>query len=292
MYVRILVLLLFLFVNLVLAKTPPISDCNIANNTNDIVVAGGSITEILYFLNEEDRILGVDVTSNFPKETSELPSIGYVRSLSTEGILSLNPKLILGENDMGPPLVLDQINEVGVDLRIIPEEQTAMGIIDKIYCIASIIGSQDRAQEKIKDDLMPSVNDLKIFQNFRDSQKKRVILILSMQGTSPIVAGLGTSGDGFIKMTGAINVFESFEGWKPVSEEAIIESDPDYFIIPSRDMHKNSDVKSLTSNPIFKNTRAGYEENFIFEDSMSMLGFGPRTIFTALKIAKEMYQQD
>ena len=292
MYVRILVLLLFLFVSLVLAKTPPVSDCNIANNTNDIVVAGGSITEILYFLNEEDRILGVDVTSNFPKETSELPSIGYVRSLSTEGILSLNPKLILGENDMGPQLVLDQINEVGVDLRIIPEEQTAMGIIDKIYCIASIIGSQDRAQEKIKDDLMPSVNDLKIFQNFRDSQKKRVILILSMQGTSPIVAGLGTSGDGFIKMTGAINVFESFEGWKPVSEEAIIESDPDYFIIPSRDMHKNSDVKSLTSNPIFKNTKAGYEENFIFEDSMSMLGFGPRTIFTALKIAKEMYQQD
>ena len=292
MYVRILVLLLFLFVSLVLAKTPLVSDCNIANNTNDIVVAGGSITEILYFLNEEDRILGVDVTSNFPKETSELPSIGYVRSLSTEGILSLNPKLILGENDMGPPLVLDQINEVGVDLRIIPEEQTAMGIIDKIYCIASIIGSQDRAQEKIKDDLMPSVNDLKIFQNFRDSQKKRVMLILSMQGTSPIVAGLGTSGDGFIKMTGAINVFESFEGWKPVSEEAIIESDPDYFIIPSRDMHKNSDVKSLTSNPIFKNTRAGYEENFIFEDSMSMLGFGPRTIVTALKIAKEMYQQD
>lgn len=292
MYVRILVLLLFLFVSLVLAKTPPVSDCNIANNTNDIVVAGGSITEILYFLNEEDRILGVDVTSNFPKETSELPSIGYVRSLSTEGILSLNPKLILGENDMGPPLVLDQINEVGVDLRIIPEEQTAMGIIDKIYCIASIIGSQDRAQKKIKDDLMPSVNDLKIFQNFRDSQKKRVILILSMQGTSPIVAGLGTSGDGFIKMTGAINVFESFEGWKPVSEEAIIESDPDYFIIPSRDMHKNSDVKSLTSNSIFKNTKAGYEENFIFEDSMSMLGFGPRTIFAALKIAKEMYQQD
>ena len=111
----------FLFASLMLAKTPLVLDCNIANKTNDIVIAGGSITEILYFLNEEDRILGVDVTSNFPKETSELPSIGYVRSLSTEGILSLNPKLILGENDMGPPLVIDQIKEVGVDLRIIFE---------------------------------------------------------------------------------------------------------------------------------------------------------------------------
>ena len=76
MYVKLLITQLFLFASLVLAKTRLVSSCNIANNTSDIVVAGGSITEILYFLNEEDRILGVDVTSNFPEETSELPSIG------------------------------------------------------------------------------------------------------------------------------------------------------------------------------------------------------------------------
>ena len=290
MHTKIIIFFFVIFTDISSANKPSKRVCNIADNTSGIVVAGGSITEILYFLNEEDRILGIDVTSNFPKQTKELPSIGYVRNLSTEGILSLNPKLILGENDMGPPLVLDQINEVGVDLRIIPEEQTAMGIIDKISCIASIIGSKDRAQEKIKSELMPIVKDLERFQGDKIFEKKRVMLILSMQGTSPIVAGLGTSGDGFIKMTGAINVFESFKGWKPVSEEAIIESDPDYFIIPSRDMHKNSDVKSLTSNPTFKNTKAGSKENFIFEDSMAMLGFGPRTIITALKVAKKMYQ--
>ena len=290
MHTKILIFLFVISTDISSANKPSKRVCNIADNPSGIVVAGGSITEILYFLNEEERILGVDVTSNFPKQTKELPSIGYVRNLSTEGILSLNPTLILGENDMGPPQVLDQIIEIGVDLRIIPEEQTAMGIIDKISCIASIIGSQDRAQEKIKSELIPIVEDLEKFQGDKIFEKKRVMLILSMQGTSPIVAGLGTSGDGFIKMTGAINVFESFKGWKPVSEEAIIESDPDYFIIPSRDMHKNSDVKSLTSNPTFKNTKAGSKENFIFEDSMAMLGFGPRTIITALKVANKMYQ--
>ena len=290
MHTKIIIFFFVIFTDISSANKPSKRVCNIADNTSGIVVAGGSITEILYFLNEEDRILGIDVTSNFPKQTKELPSIGYVRNLSTEGILSLNPTLILGENDMGPPQVLDQIIEIGVDLRIIPEEQTAMGIIDKISCIASIIGSKDRAQEKIKSELMPIVKDLERFQGDKIFEKKRVMLILSMQGTSPIVAGLGTSGDGFIKMTGAINVFESFKGWKPVSVEAIIESDPDYFIIPSRDMHKNSDVKSLTSNPTFKNTKAGSKENFIFEDSMAMLGFGPRTIITALKVAKKMYQ--
>ena len=182
-----------------LAKTPLVSSCNIANNTSDIVVAGGSITEILYFLNEEDRILGVDVTSNFPKETSKLPSIGYVRSLSTEGILSLNPKLILGENDMGPPLVIDQIKEVGVDLRIISEEQTAMGIIEKISCIASIIGIQDKAQEEIKNKLMPKLKDLKTFQDSKVFKKRGSCSFLACKELLQLLQGQERQGMDLLK---------------------------------------------------------------------------------------------
>ena len=288
MHTKILIFLFVISTDISSANKPSKRVCNIADNPSGIVVAGGSITEILYFLNEEDRILGVDVTSNFPKQTKELPSIGYVRNLSTEGILSLNPTLILGENDMGPPQVLDQIIEIGVDLRIIPEKQTALGIVEKITCIASIIGCNDKAIKKVNTDLMPIIEELDSLKNSKKIQKKRVMLILSMQGTSPIVAGVGTSGDSFIKMIGAINVFDSFDGWKAVSEEAIINNNPDYFIIPRRDIHKNSDVKTLTSNPIFKSTKAGSKENFIFAESMAMLGFGPRTIFTALNITNQL----
>ena len=84
--------------------------CEIASNSSRITVAGGSITEILYFLKEEDRIIGVDITSNYPKDTQKFPSIGYVRNLSAEGVLSLKPTLIIGEDDMGPPDVINQVN--------------------------------------------------------------------------------------------------------------------------------------------------------------------------------------
>ncbi len=263
--------------------------CLEALDPTNIVVAGGSITEILYFIEQENRIIGVDVTSNYPKEAKKLPSIGYVRSLSTEGILSLNPKLILGENDMGPPLVVNQLKEINMDLRIIPEEQTSYGIVDKIKCVASILGCIDSADIRVTNDLMPTIMELETLVDLNESNKKNVMLILSMQGTSPIVAGRGTSGDNFIKMAGAKNVFDSFEGWKPVSEESIINVNPEFFIIPSRDMHKGSNVKNLTTNPIFINTEAGANKNFIFEDSMAMLGFGPRTIDIALKVAKKLY---
>ena len=71
------------------------SECIQSKNSNKIVIAGGSLTEIVYDLKEEEKILAVDVTSNFPPEAKALPSVGYVRALSTEGLLSLGPTLIL-----------------------------------------------------------------------------------------------------------------------------------------------------------------------------------------------------
>ena len=98
------------------------SDCVESNNPKKIVIAGGSITEIIYDLNEEEKILAVDITSNYPLKAKKLPSVGYVRALSTEGLLSLSPSLVLGEEDMGPPLVLSQLEIVGVDVRIIDDD--------------------------------------------------------------------------------------------------------------------------------------------------------------------------
>ena len=282
--------LIFYFIGIALldANLNDVSTCKLADDHSKIVIAGGSITEIIYFLNENKKIVGVDVTSNYPKKAKDLPSIGYVRNLSTEGILSLNPTLVLGEDDMGPPNVIQQIKEIDVDLRIIPEEKNISGIINKIQCVASIIGASEKAQEMINTSLLQSIKELEKIQNYSQIRTKKVMLILSMQGTSPIVAGRGTSGDGFINMIGAQNVFDSFDGWKPVSAESIIAANPEYILLPDRDMHKNSNVNNLKTNPLFKNTIAGLKNNFISQDAMTMLGFGPRSIDSALKIAKEI----
>ena len=111
-----------------------------AKDPSRIAVAGGSITEILYFLGEESRIVAVDITSNFPEAATSLPSIGYVRNLSAEGTLSLNPTLVLGEDDMGPQEILDQLKATSIEVVRIPENHSSDGIIEKIYCVGTIIG--------------------------------------------------------------------------------------------------------------------------------------------------------
>ena len=262
------------------------SDCSIAKDSSKTVIAGGSLTEVVYFLEQEQKIIGVDITSNFPPETSALPSIGYVRALSTEGILSLKPTLILGEDDMGPPLVVEQLSLTGLDVRILGEDHSSSGILEKIECLSEVLNTKSKDTlskiDLIKDDIN-YLDDLA--QENRESGIK-VMLILNMQGTSPIVAGMGTSGDGFIKMTGASNAADKFEGWKPISSESIISYSPDYIIITNRGMSSFPDIESLASTTSLKFTDAARDGKILSEDGMAMLGFGTRTVSTAIKFAK------
>ena len=272
--------ILLLFTKGLLALDPNIFER--AKDATRVVIAGGSITEIFYFLGEQDRIVAIDVTSNFPPEAKSLPSIGYVRALSAEGLLSMKPSIIIGEDDMGPPAVIKQIRETSYDLRIIPEIRTIDGIIEKIECIASILDVTEKSDAIISKKLEPYIK--KIVKNRKRIAKKgvKIMLVLNMQSSSIIVAGANTSGSGFIDLIGGENIFESFEGWKPVNAEAILELNPDYIIVPQRNVHKGLDVTSIADSELFKNTNAGRNKNFIFDDAMAITGFGPRTINSAL----------
>ena len=267
-------------------------NCETTQNSSRIVVAGGSITEIIYFLNSEEKIVALDVTSNYPEKAKELPSIGYVRNLSAEGILSMNPSIVFGEDDMGPPGVIKQLRDINIDLRIIPEEKTIDGILDKIYCIASIIDKVPNAESKINSTLIPDILTIEKRLSTSTLIPKRVMFIFSIKGNKIIVAGSGTSGNGFIKMTGSENIFGTIEGWKSVSQEAVIKENPDYIIMSQRDLHNSETIKSISENPIFKNIKASKEGNFIFDDAMAMLGYGPRTIKSVLNAINTMYPRN
>ena len=283
-----ILLIIFNFIFVLKAEIFFDTDCSKADDHSRIIIAGGSLTEIVFFLGLEDKLIGVDITSNFPESAKEIPSIGYVRTLSAEGILSLEPSLILGENDMGPPMVIDQIQKTSVDLRIIPEKRSVIGILEKINCIGSIINYKSETTTLINDKLIAMVDELLQLQKTNSTKNTKAMLILSMGGTSPVVAGRNTSGNGFINMIGAQNIFESHGGWKPVSEESILKNNPDIIIIPQREVHKNSSIASFLDSSHLKKTKAVKNNNIISEDAMAMLGFGPRTIDIALKTSRSI----
>lgn len=92
-----------------------------AVGTEDRIVSiGGSVTEIVAALGEGHRLFGRDTTSNHPPHVLDLPDVGYIRQLSPEGVLSVNPHLILAEEGAGPPTALDALRASSVRIVEIP----------------------------------------------------------------------------------------------------------------------------------------------------------------------------
>lgn len=256
-----------------------------AADASRIVSAGGSVTEIIYALGAESRLVAVDTTSNFPSAAADLPSVGYVRALSTEGMLSTQPTLILGEDDMGPPEVLSQLTSLGIELAVVPERWHGQGIVEKVSCISSIVGADQSARDALIEKLQNHLEDLRV-KRLRIDKPIRAALLLALRDGVPTAAGSETSGHGVLEMAGLTNVFADFEGWKPTAPEAMITRNPDVIFITERSAKAAGGIEAVIADPIIELTGAGSSGNVFAVDGMALLGFGPRTITTAVQISE------
>ena len=91
-----------------------------AQSADRLVVAGGSLSELVYAMGVGNRVVGVDETTSYPPETAALPHIGYWKQLSSEGILSLHPDSFITWQDAGPQIVLDQLRAQKVNVVTLP----------------------------------------------------------------------------------------------------------------------------------------------------------------------------
>ena len=265
------------------ALAPFASACEQAPDSSRIAVAGGSLTEILYFLGAQDRIVAVDSTSNYPEDAARFPSVGYVRALSSEGLLSLAPTLVLGEDDMGPDEALVAVRRAGVDVVRVAETHTAAGIVAKVRCVAGILALD--ATRIVEEQLAPTVEALARLQASATPNKARVAFLLGLRDGAPIGAGLDTSAHGLLEMAGAENVLADFDGWKPVSMEAMARAAPDYVLVTERNVDHAGGRDALL--PVLRATPAGrLPDRLITLDGMAALGFGPRTLAVALDLAR------
>ncbi len=116
-------------------------------NSSRIVSIGGSVTEILYALGEQQKIVAVDTTSLYPESAlKEKPNVGYMRQLSPEGVLALSPTLILALEGAGPKETIDVLERAQVPFHVIPDKFTADGIIEKIDTISRDVGVPERGK--------------------------------------------------------------------------------------------------------------------------------------------------
>ena len=251
-----------------------------------IVAIGGSVTEIVFALGEQDRLIARDSTSTHPEEAHALPDVGYIRALSPEGVLSVDPDLLLMLEGSGPQEAVDVLRKSGVSIADVPEAFSAAGIVAKVRAVGQALRVEDRAErlaEKLEADLASAQTDAA-----GKTGGIRVLFILSTRGGRILASGRDTAADGILKLAGAENAVSDFPGYKQLSDEAILSAAPDVILMMDRTGNHASNADELFSHPALAQTPAGQHNRLIKMGGQYLLGFGPRTAEAIRDLAEQL----
>src|SRR5215813_7893457 len=86
--------------------------------TERIVCLSKQYNEIIFALGAQKDLVGVDLSSTYPEAIKKLPTVGYHRALSAEGILSTKPTMIIHDNNVGPEQVMKQLTDLKIPMMV------------------------------------------------------------------------------------------------------------------------------------------------------------------------------
>lgn len=254
-----------------------------------LVTIGGAVTEIVYDLGLGDKVIARDTTSNYPAAVNKLSDIGYMRALSPEGVLSVDPSAILMIDGSGPQTAIDVLTRADVPVTTIPEGYDRDAILAKIKAVGKALNVEAKADElaaKVGADVDEAV---KASAKIPQDKRKRVLFVLTISNGKIMAAGDHTAAAGILKLAGAINVAASFQGYKPLNDEAVIDARPDIILMMDQGGPTMSTNAEVLANPAIALTPAGRNKALIRMNSMTLLGFGPRTAAAIRDLSRLLY---
>ncbi|SCW94042.1 MULTISPECIES: hemin ABC transporter substrate-binding protein [unclassified Pseudomonas] len=242
------------------------------------VSAGGAVSEWVSVLGGESKLVGVDTTSQHPESLRALPSVGYQRQLSAEGVLSLRPQILVGTEEMGPPPVLAQIRSAGVQVELFSATPDLPALQGNLRHLGQLLGAEAEAAR-----LFDLYQKQLIQQQARvaEAQRKQkapgVLLLVGSSGGKPLVAGKGTSADWLLQQAGGHNL-ATHSGYKSFSVETLASLNPQVLVFADRALSgEEARVALFRENPILSSTQAARDGRVIELDPTLLVGgLGPR----------------
>ncbi|MBW2540383.1 MAG: ABC transporter substrate-binding protein, partial [Deltaproteobacteria bacterium] len=193
-----------------------------------IVSLAPNITEIIFALGQEHRLVGVTRYSDFPPEAEKLPRVGSYVHLDLEKIVALKPDLCIAIKDGNPIAVAKRLESLKIPVYAV-DPRNLETIMQTVLEIGGLINANKEA------DLLVQNMDLRIqkVKSFVANVTHRPRVFFQI-GVSPIVSvGTHTFIHGLIVLAGGTNLAEGPIAYPRFSREQILALSPEVIIITS-----------------------------------------------------------
>lgn len=239
-----------------------------AYSKEKLVTAGGTITELVFALGADDQVIAVDQSSMYPPAVRNLPSIGYYRDMSAEGVLSTGLEHLIALEGSGRDVALKQIKAAGVKITQYKKVNSVDGLFALINQLGVDLGKQAKAKaliEEIKASLPQK----------SEKRQGKALFLLSSGERGIIAAGKETVPQLYFDYLRIENVAKH-NGFKGIGIESLAVSQPDILIAPAHSVRSMGGEKKFCAQPQLALLKAAQECNLLIMDSLLALGVTPR----------------
>src|ERR1051326_3123435 len=261
------------------------------------IVISPIYNEIIWALGAQDKVVGIDLSTTYPPEVKNVQTVGYHRALSAEGILSLHPTAVIHDNNIGPPQVVQQLQQLNIPLKTFSAKNDSFdGTKALIREMGAYFHKEARAEELCN--TLDSQREASLEKVKQYTDHPRVALIRFVRASNVyLVVGKGGGGDGggvsqMIELAGGQMAVENNGMQRMESPEIIAQANPDVILLTDYGYDRLGgsldQIKALpgvaTSNAAKNNRIYRIEENVLNY-------FGPRSGENIAKVAATIHQK-
>lgn len=250
-----------------------------------IIALGGSVTEIIYALGQQARLVGIDQSSVYPPDTLSLPSIGYYRNVPAEGVLRLKPDLVIASEQAGPSQVIAQLASLGVRIERVSDQPEVESLYTRVVQIAKLLGVPEQGQV-MRDEL-----ELQLATSYRFSSHQPSAMMIVMRTGKLLGAGRNTAAAKIIELSALENVLSDYTGYRPISAEVVSGRMPSALIVTSSTVKSFGGMDAVRQHVALNQTPAAINGHMIELDDLLAQGLGPRLPLAIQKIRQGLSNQ-
>ena len=249
----------------------------VVEDISRIVVMNGDVTEVVFALGLGANVVAVDTSATYPPEVTQLPQIGYQRRLSAEGVLSMEPTVVIGNENAGPPEVIEQIRAAGVPVVVLESVTTVDGASQKIRGVAKALGVPDKG-ETIVAELEAKIGEVMALAAKAEEHPTAVFLYMRGLDTLFLIGRQHLSHELF-EASGAISGGAAAgvdAPFVPLTAEALTAVNPDCIVVLTAGLMSVGGREGLLQLPGVGVTKAADEGCILDFDDQYFGGGGPR----------------
>ena len=244
-----------------------------------------SNTEILFALGVGDKIIGATDYDTYPAEALEIERVSDSVVFNSERILELNPDVVIAYSN-GEADALKILEDAGVKVFVIQSATSFDDVYGDIEQLATVMGVEEKG-EQLNNGIKEKITDVQT--KLKDVETPKQVYYEVSPAPNIYTVGGNTFQQEILDAANVTNVFGDLQGWPQISEEQIIEKNPEVILTPN---HYSEDaVGEILDRQSWNTIQAIQNKQVYLLDGDVLSRPGPRIGEAVELVAKAVYPE-